>query len=276
MAEKVNLSKSILSGIEEWADKAHSSRFFDFYRKLLGIQAEVEAKAGLPELKLDKAEITERLKSGHPLLASDSFVFDRELASDAFGRLCRLFGEYPEMLGPVPAELCSHGLSAEWVKAWFAGENIPSDGEAVHPLLVSTMVQQTLRPFLIGYGQALKGKFRQDDWRRAICPVCGAKPEFSYLEKEVGARWCLCSACATEWLFKRLECPYCGNNDSSKLSYLTSDDGQYRVYLCEVCKTYLKTIDLRKAAREVLMPMESLTTVELDAQAQEKGYHRGA
>jgi len=280
LTNKVNLSKRISQGIEEWALPAHSSRFFDFYHGLLEIQAEAEEKAASLELKLDKDEIARRLNSGRSILSYEDLCLNWEQVNAVFHRIVCLLAKYPEMLGPVPKSLIVEGftLPPDWVKAWFKGEEIPAglDSDSVHPLLLTTLVQQTLRPFLIGYAQALKGSFNQDSWRRSNCPVCGAKPEFAYLEKEVGARWCLCSACATEWLFKRMQCPYCDNVDGSSLSFLTSDEGLYRLYLCEQCKSYLKAIDLRKTSRDVLVSLESLTTVDMDAQAQEKGYHRGA
>jgi len=280
LTDKVNLSKRILLGLEEWALPAHSSRFFDFYRFLFELQAEAEERAGSNALKLDKDEIARRLSTGRPILSYEELRLDFGQVNDTFHRIVCLFSEYPEILGPVPESLNAVGftLPPDWVKAWFTGGKIPTeiDGDAVHLLLLTTLVQQTLRPFLIGYGQTLKGSFHQDKWRRSNCPVCGAKPEFAYLEKEVGARWCLCSTCATEWLFKRLQCPYCDNTEGTSLSFLTSDEGLYRLYLCEQCKSYLKAIDLRKASQEVPVPLESLTTVAMDAQAQEKGYHRGA
>jgi FdhE protein len=73
-----------------------------------------------------------------------------------------------------------------------------------------------------------------------------------------------------------MQCPYCDNTEGTSLSFLTSDDGLYRIYLCEQCKSYLKAIDLRKTTRDVVVAVESLTTVAMDAQAQEKGYHRSA
>jgi FdhE protein len=279
LINKDNLSQKILSGIEEWADSAHSSRFFDFYRGLLEIQSETEEKAALPEIKLDKDEITRRLESGRSIIGYEDFVLDRELANNTFRRIAQLMAEYPEILGPVPESLLAADvmLQPAWIQAWFKGKDISGQEMAdAHPLLLATLVQLTLRPFLIGYAQALKENIRQEKWRKSRCPVCGAKPEFAYLEKEVGARWCLCSACATEWFFRRMQCPYCDNADGAALSFLASDDGLYRLYLCEQCKSYLKAIDLRKTTRDVVMAVESLTTVAMDAQAQEKGYHRGA
>jgi FdhE protein len=277
---KVNLSKRILQGIEEWALSAHSSMFLDFYHGLLMIQAEAEEKAISPEFKLDKDEITKRLNSGQPILNYEDLYLNWEQVNAVFHSIVCLLAKHAEILGPVPKSLIAEGftLPPDWVKVWLTVLEIPPrvNGDVVPPLLRAALVQQTLRPFLIGYGQALKGTFNQDTWRRSNCPVCGAKPEFAYLEKEVGARWCLCSACATEWLFKRMQCPYCENVVGTSLSFLGSDDGLYRLYLCEQCKNYLKAIDLRKTTRDVVIAVESLTTVSMDSQAQEKGYHRGA
>jgi len=112
----------------------------------------------------------------------------------------------------------------------------------------------------------------QERWRRGYCPICGGNPDFAFLDKERGARWLLCSGCDAEWLFQRLECPYCGTQDQDALAYFTDDEGLYRLYVCERCKRYLKALDLRQAKSEVLLPLERLFTFDIDAQAQEYGY----
>ena len=108
--------------------------------------------------------------------------------------------------------------------------------------------------------------------KRGYCPICGGNPDFAFLDKESGARRLVCCRCDTEWLFQRLECPYCGNQDQNTLAYFTDDNGLYRLYICEQCKQYLKTIDLRQAKDEVMIPLERLFTLGIDAQAQEYGY----
>ena len=82
----------------------------------------------------------------------------------------------------------------------------------------------------------------------------------------------MCSRCDAEWLFQRLECPYCGTKDQSTLAFFTDDKGLYRLYVCEQCRHYLKAIDLRKSEDEVLLPLERFLTPDIDAQAQQDGY----
>ncbi|MFC2002485.1 formate dehydrogenase accessory protein FdhE [Chloroflexota bacterium] len=128
---------------------------------------------------------------------------------------------------------------------------------------------------LVSHAKALYGSVNQERWRRGYCPICGSSPDFAYLDKEYGARWLLCSRCDTGWLFQRLECPYCGTQDQNALAYYTDDEGLYRLYICEQCHQYLKAVDLRQAKSEVLLPLERLFTLALDAQAQEAGYSPG-
>ncbi|MFC1892816.1 hypothetical protein ACFLYR_02095 [Chloroflexota bacterium] len=46
----------------------------------------------------------------------------------------------------------------------------------------------------------------------------------------------------------------------------------YRLYVCEQCKQYLKATDLRRATGEIIIPLERLFTLGIDAQAREYGY----
>lgn len=129
-----------------------------------------------------------------------------------------------------------------------------------------------VRPFLVNYSRALISLVDQATWRRSYCPICGGSPDFAYLEAERGARWLICSRCDAEWLFQRLQCPYCQTVDQKDLSYYSNDDEIYRLYVCDKCKHYLKTIDLRKAGSGTEVSVERLLTYELDVQASEYGY----
>ena len=83
------------------------------------------------------------------------------------------------------------------------------------------------------------------------------------------------SCCDAEWLYQRLECPYCGTTEQKSLAFLTDDAGVYRLYTCDECKCYIKAIDLRKAGTDVLLPLERVMTLDMDRQAVEAGYQPG-
>lgn len=108
------------------------------------------------------------------------------------------------------------------------------------------------------------------------CPACGNPPQLSLLrEFNNGAkRFLLCSLCATEWEFRRVLCPYCGEAHKDKLPVFTAEEfEQARIEGCDNCKFYIKCIDLSKDGNAV-PPVDDLATLALDLWALEQGYTR--
>jgi FdhE protein len=94
------------------------------------------------------------------------------------------------------------------------------------------------------------------------------------LDSEAGKRYLQCCLCRTDWVFGRVECPFCGNNDQEFLRYFHDEkDTIYRVDVCDTCKAYIKTIDMRNAHRDVVVALEYLATLELDIVARREGFH---
>ena len=100
--------------------------------------------------------------------------------------------------------------------------------------------------------------------------MCGCWPHVSILERERGARLLHCARCDTWWSFDRVTCPFCGQTDS--MLYHASKDKAHRLYVCQSCKRYLKTVDLRETTRDPDPLVERLLTVPMDLAAQEEGY----
>lgn len=246
---------------------------------MLRVQSEAERRIGGPKSGLTSGTISDRIEKGIPLISFDELELDWSLLRDIFEKVTVIFAKYPELFGQVPESLKAPGagrlLTRKVVKAWFEGSRLPTKLAAGNDneYLLESIIQATLSPFLISYAKALLSQVNPEHWRRRYCPICGGNPDFAFLDKESGARWLLCSRCNTEWLFQRMECPYCGCTDQNALSYFTNDEGLYRLYICEQCKQYLKAIDLRQAKSEVLMPLERLLTLDIDAQAREYGYN---
>jgi FdhE protein len=127
-----------------------------------------------------------------------------------------------------------------------------------------------LMPYLQTACELLMPFIDQSVWQRSYCPVCGGKPVFASLARESGTRCLLCSRCTGIWQYGRVGCPFC--EAAEDLIYYPSDDGRYRLYVCDTCKRYLKTIDLRESEQEVYLPVECIVTVAMDIAAQDKGY----
>jgi FdhE protein len=106
------------------------------------------------------------------------------------------------------------------------------------------------------------------------CPLCGEKPVAAVLrpEGDGGKRFLLCGLCFTEWEYRRLLCPNCGEEDKDKLPVYTAEEFPHiRVEACDTCHVYLKAIDLTRNGRAV-PEVDELASVVLDLWAAEHGY----
>jgi len=108
----------------------------------------------------------------------------------------------------------------------------------------------------------------------SICPLCSAKPQVGVLrpEGDGGKRSLICSLCATEWDFRRLVCPSCGEEDVHKLAVYSAKEFEYlRVEACDTCRFFLNTVDLTKNGNAIPV-VDELATIPLSLWAAEQGY----
>ena len=275
----IGADSKILARLEERERKEGTlPKSLEFYRGLLGIQSEARSRIGVPRIDLSEEAISSLIEQGIPLLKFDDLSIDWSLLQKIFedvNGLVTSSSEAPGQASETPKDLNSSlTFLKEASEAWFEGASLApwTAVSGMSEVLLEAVLHAALRPFLVSYSEVLLGSVNQEQWRRGYCPICGGNPDFTFLEKEYGARWLLCSRCDFEWLFQRLECPYCGNQEQSTLAFFTDDKELYRLHVCERCKCYLKAIDLRKAESEVLLPLERLYTIDLDSQAKEYGY----
>ena len=129
-----------------------------------------------------------------------------------------------------------------------------------------------LEPVVTSIAQA--DSSQPTDWTHDFCFSCGGPPQVAVirdLPDAVGRRSLICSLCATEWRFRRLTCPHCGETRADKLPVHTAESiAHVRVDACTTCSRYIKTVDLRKKG-DALPLVEELAALELDIWAQEQG-----
>jgi FdhE protein len=130
--------------------------------------------------------------------------------------------------------------------------------------------------FLQPYAECLADRNEQGTSNDALplCPFCAGKPLAGVLrpEGDGAKRFLLCGLCATEWPFRRILCPGCGEESVDKLAVYTANDFTHvRVEACDSCHCYVKTIDLAKNGLAVPM-VDELATIPLNLWAQEHGY----
>jgi len=110
----------------------------------------------------------------------------------------------------------------------------------------------------------------------SACPFCNARPVVAVLrgEGDGAKRWLLCSLCATEWQYRRVLCPNCGQENKDQLPIFTAPDFEHvRVEACDSCNTYIKSVDLTRDGHAVPV-VDELATVPLNLWADEHGYSK--
>jgi FdhE protein len=258
------------------------SRLAGVYRELVQIQMDAKLRAKVNRPGLSEHLARERLREGVPLLLFEEFHPDWNQVQAVLNQVIDRATADSYVSGETNDALRALGsnpvLLREAAEAWYRGLPLTerSLGRHIDVELLTSVLGATLKPFLSAYAALLLPEIDQESWRRNICPVCGGKADFSAL-KEGGTRWLFCSRCDGEWLFSRMECPCCGTRDQEALAYFTRKEqpGLYRLYVCEECHTYIKGIDSRLSDADVLLPLERVRTLDLDREAQEKGYGPG-
>ena len=110
----------------------------------------------------------------------------------------------------------------------------------------------------------------------SVCPRCNGRPQAAVLrpEGEGGKRFLVCWFCLTEWEFRRILCPVCGEEDYRKLPrYSVEDELAVRVEACDSCHFYLKSIDMTVDGLAVPV-VDEVASVPLDLWAAEHGYKK--
>ena len=267
--------ESLRHGAEQSPELAET---VELYCKLL----DIEAQAGIPTPEVASAEQARSLLlQGKPLLDLDELDFDSSKLTDLAMQIAFAVAEQRRErvreLADIHAWLHRRrDRMRSFAIAYLRGNGIPDSNSGIDGGLLVFVVHSALRPFLRAYADALSGFVDVNAWYRAQCPICGGEPDVAALEKRNGRRRLMCSRCDTEWLYHRLSCPFCGNDDPKGLAFFPSEDKVHRLTVCERCRRYLKTVDFRETPEERPLAAERVLTAGMDVAAQEAGYQAQA
>jgi formate dehydrogenase maturation protein FdhE len=232
----------------------------------MALHRRVQGRVPLPSLRLDSPDVRARTAAGRPLLRFNQIPFEysdvRYLIREAAAAMRRhdaleeedfrradVMARDPAPLDPV-------------LEKWFEGNSNLSPG-------IDSVLTQALRPFLVRCAEAVLASADLSMWMARTCPVCGGEPDFSTIMPSA-ERHLICGRCTARWKFDAVACPYCGNADRSRIKSFTSR--AYRIYACDACHRYLKAYDARAASRPVMVLVDSVATLPLDALVIQKGY----
>jgi len=159
-----------------------------------------------------------------------------------------------------------------------AGDRSPADregrpvpGHEPSPSSLDQVLVLAIRPFLARCAEVIMQRPDVSDWRHGHCPCCGWEPDFAVITPNADRRL-ICGRCGAQWSFGAHTCPFCSNDDRTLITSFATRDGRYRVYACDVCRRYVKAYDARSASRPVMVSVDSIATLPLDAAAIQKGY----
>ncbi|MGA9968031.1 MAG: formate dehydrogenase accessory protein FdhE [Terriglobales bacterium] len=176
----------------------------------------------------------------------------------------RPVAESAARLRTQPAATVEEMLAFHWRKA-SNSQPAPSETETLLAWI-----------FLQPYAECLADRSEHEPGNDslALCPFCGGKPLVGVLrpEGDGAKRFLICALCSTEWAFRRILCPACGEESVEKLAvYTAAEFNHVRVEGCDTCQHYIKTVDLTKNGLAVPV-VDELATIPLNLWAQEHGY----
>jgi FdhE protein len=144
------------------------------------------------------------------------------------------------------------------------------------PGLVLTLAQNALKPAMRAWCRQLTPLAKGTPWNKGTCFVCGAAATLAELQENNQVKHLRCGSCGADWVFRRLQCVYCGNEDHRTLNtlYAEKELEKMRVEACNKCKGYLKVISTFTPTPPEMLTVEDLATLQLDYVAKEHGYTR--
>lgn len=248
----------------------------EFYEAILKVQRQTKLAFKVDLSHFDTKSGQHRNSQGLPFLRPEDIRIDQDLLAallENFGQIIQ-----SKTKKAVSATLKKTYLDGQWetLLRGLMGEGPDLERTAgemkIDFALFSFLVVQSFSPFLGSYAEKLRGHINSS-WLKGYCPVCGGEPLMARLERETGRKWLFCWLCHSEWLFRRLECPFCGNNNQESLRYFYLEDEEaYRVDVCDRCKRYTKTVDARKTESIRSLFVEDLATLPLDMVAEKEGF----
>ncbi len=141
--------------------------------------------------------------------------------------------------------------------------------------LVDLFAEESLRPELEYIAEKYGAAVEKAGWSEGYCPICGKEPKIGEIRaEEDGRRYLFCNQCGFKWHFRRIKCPFCGNDEQHSLAYFAVEgEERHRVDVCNKCRRYIKIVELPKSSEEPNLDVEDIATLHLDMIAYDEGYN---
>jgi hypothetical protein len=256
----------------------------DMQIALAEMQRRVQSRVPLPWIQVDPEWLRAQQAAGRPLVRFREIPLDWSDFRLTFRQTADILRRCDALDRPDHEAIVAIGrtgnalepLVTAWYEATSGVEATPDPtarqralGDA--PASVEHVLLLAIRPFLARCAEALSQRLDLSTWTHGHCPFCGWEPDFAVVMPSAERRL-VCGRCVAQWSFAPLTCPFCANDDRTLITSFATRDGRYRVYACDVCRRYLKAYDGRNAPRPLLVAVDTIATLPLDAAAMQRGY----
>jgi hypothetical protein len=252
----------------------------DMQLALVDMQRRVQSRVPLPWIQIDSEWVRKQHAAGRPIVRFTDIPLEWSDFRLTFRQTTDILHRHDALEAADHRAIVALGRDGHTlepiVTRWYAatsgvdgtdsGERLPPDA----PAGLDQVLVLALRPFLARSVEAL-ARMDLTSWHHGHCPYCGWEPDFAVITPNAERRL-ICGRCVGQWPYPPLTCPFCSNEDRSLITSFATRDGRYRVYACDVCRRYLKAYDGRNASRPVMVSVDTIATLPLDAAAIQRGY----
>jgi FdhE protein len=270
--------RDALKTIEKYKSTTpHYVELLDILGEILIIREEYRRMMKEIIFPIDEELVEKKISGGLPLIDFSTGKFDLSEPKQYFLALLEIAekrapGETKEIVQKIQDDsfnyekmICDSFDSLD--------DDIPDDLDEDVIDLVDLFLEESLRPALEKVAEKYGKIINETGWAEGYCPVCGKEPKIGEIREEEGRRFLFCTQCGFEWRYRRIKCPFCGNEEQQTLAYFTIEgEEKYRVDVCHECKRYIKIVDFRESKEEANLDVEDIATLHLDMLANEEGY----
>jgi FdhE protein len=275
-----------LKTIEDYkVTNPHYTDLLDILAEILILREEYRKNMTSPIFSVEDKLISGKMEGGLPLIDLAGQKYDLTRPKEYFYSLIaiaekRLPTEAHKFLDVIKDE------QFDWetiIRASFnpadeepLGKDLKLSDEHDEQLdLIDLFIEESLRPELEVIAEKYGAAVEHSGWTEGYCPICGKEPKIGEIrESEDGRRYLFCHQCGHKWHFRRIKCPFCGNEEQHSLAYFAVEgEESHRVDVCNKCRRYIKIVELSKSSEEVNLDVEDIATLHLDMLAYEEGYN---
>jgi Protein involved in formate dehydrogenase formation len=254
----------------------------DMQIALVDMQRRVQSRVPLPWIQVDPEWQKAQQTAGRPLVRFKDIPLEWSDFRLTFRQTADILQRFDALDRPDYDRIVALGRDGNAlepaVSTWYeatsgveAGGDPRTRAPSDAPAALDQVLVLALRPFLARRAEALAQRVDLGGWSHGHCPVCGWEPDFAVITPSADRRL-FCGRCVAQWSFPSLTCPFCANDDRALITSFATRDGRYRVSACDVCRRYIKAYDARRAQRPVMVAVDSIATLPLDAAAMQRGY----